>query len=114
MVYTSYWGNLKNLVRMFGKDNVISVSRWTKFWNGKRCSQLFPTETLLKDYKNGKVNEDEYYDIYMSMLEKMNVDNCYKVFNGKVLVCYEKEGFCHRHIIKDWLNKYGYECEEVE
>ena len=29
-----------------------------------------------------------------------------------VLVCFEKEGFCHRHIISKWFRENGIECEE--
>ena len=30
-----------------------------------------------------------------------------------VLLCYEKRGdFCHRHLVADWLNKNGFNCEE--
>lgn len=112
MIYTSYWGNLKNLVKKFGKENIICVSRWTKFWNGKKCSMLFPSEELLKGYKSGKISKEEYKKIYMSYLDSLNVDNCYKVFNGCCFVCYEKEGFCHRHIISEWLRKNGYDCVE--
>lgn len=113
MIYTSYWGNLKNLVRTFGRENVVSVSRWTSFWRGKKCSLLFPSEELLKGFKSGRIDEEEYEEIYMKYLDTLNVDNCYKVFNGCVFVCYEKVGFCHRHLIAKWLKKYGYECEEV-
>lgn len=112
MIYTSYWGNLKELVRVFGKKKIISVSRWTKFWNWKRCSQLFPSEELLVGFKNGKISEKEYEKIYMDYLETLNVDNCYKVFNGCVFVCYEKVGFCHRHLICKWLRNHGYDCGE--
>lgn len=113
MIYTSYWGNLNNLIRKFGKENIIQISRWSNFWKGKKCSMLFPSEKLLVDYKNGKIDKYEYEKIYFDYLETLNVDNCYKVFNGCCFVCYEKEGFCHRHIIEKWLKKYGYECEEV-
>lgn len=113
MIYTSYWGNLKNLVRRFGKEKIINISRWNNFWKGKKCSMLYPAEQLLKDYKSGKVSKEEYRSIYLEYLWKLNVDNCYKVFNECVFVCYEREGFCHRHLIKEWLNYFGYECEEV-
>ena len=115
MIYTSYWGNLKTLEKVFGKENIISVSRWSsKVWNGKKCSMLFPSEELLVGFKNGKISQYQYEKIFMEYLDSLNVDNCYKVFNGKVLVCYEKSGFCHRHLISKWLKKNGYECEEYE
>lgn len=113
MIYTSYWGNLKNLVQIFGKDKIISVSRWNRFWNGKRCSQLFPSIDLLKGFKNGTITEEEYTRIYNEQLQSMNPENCYKVFNGCVFVCYEKTGFCHRHLISQWLRDNGFDCQEL-
>lgn len=112
MIYTSYWGNLKNLIKRFGKENVISISRYNRFWDGKRCSLLYPSIQLLKDYKNGNITEEEYTRIFNRYLSTLNVDNCYKTFNNCVLVCYEKYGFCHRHLIREWLNRNGYECKE--
>ena len=29
-----------------------------------------------------------------------------------VLVCFEKDGFCHRHLIAEWFNSHGIECKE--
>lgn len=112
VIYTSYWGNLKELIREFGKENIIGISRWSKFWNGKKCSMLFPSEDLLKRYKAGKISDEEYKKEYMEYLNTLNVDNCYKVFNGCVFVCYEKEGFCHRHLVAEWLKNNGYDCVE--
>mgnify|MGYP003501761684 FL=1 len=113
MIYTSYWGNLKNLVQQFGKDKIISVSRYNRFWNGKRCSLLYPSVQLLKGFKSGEITEEEYTKIFNEQLDKLDVDNCYKTFDGCVFVCYEKNGFCHRHLISNWLKKNGYQCEEL-
>lgn len=112
MIYTSYWGNLKKLIEVFGKDKIISVSRYCDFWNGKRCSKLFPSEGLLNGYKKGVINEEEYKIVFRDYLDNLNAENCYKVFNGCVFVCYEKSGFCHRHIISEWLRDNGFDCKE--
>jgi len=29
-----------------------------------------------------------------------------------VLVCFEKDDFCHRHLVANWLNKNNIQCEE--
>ena len=29
-----------------------------------------------------------------------------------VLVCFEKDGFCHRHLIAEWFNSHDIECQE--
>lgn len=114
MIYTSYWGKVKKLIDIFGKDNIICVSRYQRFWNGKRCSMLYPSKDLLKGYKEGVISEEEYKKIFRDYLESLDVDNCYKVFDNCVFVCYEKSGFCHRHIISEWLRDKGYKCEEYK
>jgi hypothetical protein len=30
-----------------------------------------------------------------------------------VLLCWERNGNCHRHIVAKWLRENGIECEEV-
>lgn len=112
MIYTSYWGKLKTLIQVFGKDKVISVSRWCRYWNGKRCSLLYPSVSLLKGYKNGTITEQEYTKIFSEYLNTLDVRKCYETFNGCVFVCYEKTGFCHRHLISKWLRDNGFECWE--
>lgn len=114
MIYTSYWGKLKQLVKQFGKDNIICVSRYQRYWNGKRCSLLYPSKELLDGYKKGLVSEEEYTKIFRKYLDTLDVDNCYKIFDGCIFVCYEKSGFCHRHIISQWLRENGYQCWEYE
>lgn len=42
-----------------------------------------------------------------------------KVWNSKdvniALLCYEKpEDFCHRHLVAEWLTKYGFLCSEYK
>lgn len=112
MVYTSYWGNLKNLQKHFKQTQIISVSRYTKFWHGKFCSKLFPSAELLKNFKAGRITQAEYTEIFNKYLETLNPQNCYNALNNCVLVCYEKSGFCHRHIIAEWLNRHGFNCAE--
>jgi uncharacterized protein (DUF488 family) len=37
-----------------------------------------------------------------------------QALEGKVLLCYEKSGdFCHRHLVAEWLRRYGYEVKEL-
>ena len=29
------------------------------------------------------------------------------------LLCYERDGFCHRHLAANWFTEYGIRCEEL-
>lgn len=73
-------------------------------------SAFAPPMKLIGAYKRGEINEFEYNDRYKKeVLDKLNkkeihdylikIDKDEDVF----LLCYEKEGFCHRHIVADWL-----------
>jgi hypothetical protein len=56
------------------------------------------------------LNADKVIDDLNMLILKDGI-NC----KGKdiALVCYEKpEDFCHRHLVAEWLKKFGYCCEE--
>lgn len=107
MIYTSYFAKYKG-------DKGVNISRYNKFWSGASYPTLAPDAELLTLYKMGRVSIEEYTNIYNQQLRKLDVHKVYADLNGKVLLCYEKNGdFCHRHLIADWFKKYGYECEEL-
>lgn len=110
MIYTSYWGNLKNV----DQSKVIAVSRYNKFWKGDVESKLFPSVQLLTDYKAGKIDEKIYtYFFKWYLWDNLNVNELKTRCEGKILMCYEKSGFCHRHIISEWFNHFGIMCVEL-
>lgn len=110
MIYTSYFSS-----RKWELTKGISIARYNKFWKGESYPSLFPTFSILHDYKNGLINEKEYERRYISeVLSKLNPAKVYQDLNNKVLLCYEKSGdFCHRHIVAKWLNDNGFKCEEL-
>lgn len=108
MIWTSYWGKLNTLP----KDKVVSISRYTKFWNGERCAELMPSAALLKAYRDGLIDEKVYTYHFKWYLWKLDVHDLHRRLDGKILTCYEKHGFCHRHIVAEWFRHFGYECEE--
>lgn len=98
-----------------------SIPKWWKLPVTK-IPELVPSWSLVADYKAGKVSEAEYTDIYLKELaEKKDkidilVGKIQKQITAKnvVLLCYEKDGFCHRHIAGDMLNeKYGLKISEL-
>lgn len=111
MILTSFWGNLRNVNR----EQVVSVSRYCRFWNGDSEPNFFPSQKLLFDFKDGKINEKIYtYHFKWYLWDNLNVHEMFKKYDGKILMCYEKTGFCHRHILAEWFKHFGYECRELE
>ena len=120
MIYTSYFGRLKNFPDNF---EPICIARWKpKWYNGKVLLALTPPEQLLRWWRASDKNEtscERYIRWYkQSVLNRYNpraIERIVKYIAGDkipVLVCFEKEGFCHRHIISKWFRENGIECEE--
>ena len=119
MIYTSYFGQIKNL-----PDNYepICIARWKpKWYNGKVLLSLAPSDRLLRWWKSSKQDEaaqEKYKAAYMSMLKTYKEAALERIIKNiaaskvPVLVCFEKDGFCHRHLIAEWFNSHGIECEE--
>ena len=109
-VYTSYFGNLKNLK----KHNIvpIGVSRFPpKDFNGPNLISIAPTIDLLNSCKN---NHPLYVKRYKNEILRIQgnpedfVNMLEFISDGKdvALCCYEKpDEFCHRHLIAEWLNE---------
>ena len=120
MIYTSYFGKIKN----FPADcEPICIARWRPAWyKGKACLTLAPSVALLKWWKEcnqTKADEQRYTEWYIEeTLSKQSAAAIYKKIKslapGKtpILVCYEKGGFCHRNIVRKWLNENNIRCEE--
>lgn len=125
MIYTTYFGNLKNLPK-----NIIPISICYKapdWWNGLQYRKLAPKYEFFKVWKETKDN-DYYIEHFNSevlgvldhpttvIMELKHL--CDKSVYDKVdiaLVCYEKPtDFCHRHLVAKWLRSGGYECKEYE
>lgn len=115
MIYTSYFGNIKNLPDGY---KLICISRiCPKGMKIKMYGKLAPSQSLLTDYKSGLLSWEEYTNRYkeetLSLLSPQKVVE--ELGNNVILLCYEKpEDNCHRHIIRDWLNSAGFEICEYE
>lgn len=73
-------------------------------------SILGPSWGLLNDYKNGKIDWDGYVERFK---QEMNNERCMAEMRkikrmsetkDVYLICYEKSGNCHRHILKEMIN----------
>ena len=122
MLYTSYFAKLKSL-----PDNVIPISicgKAPEWYKGLQYKKLAPKYDFFMKWKEN--HDNEYYtkcfneqilnklDAYTVVMELKHL--CDKSLWDKVdicLICYEKPSdFCHRHLVADWLNKNGFNCEE--
>lgn len=122
MIYTSYFANLKNIPK---EIIPISICGKTPSWyNGLEYKKIAPKYDFFMEWK--MIHDNDYYiKCYQEqVLDKLNTKNVMNELweimhdNGFddesiCLICYEKPtDFCHRHLVKDWLNKEGYYCKE--
>ena len=109
MIYTSYFSNWRN----FPEDSyVIGVTRYPPE-HIENWSQLAPSETLLRQYKNHQIDDFMFSVKYKEWLESIVNKRTYQKllkelqtqYKNIILCCYEtKQEFCHRHILADWLD----------
>ena len=118
MIYTSYFSNLRHMPL-----NIIpiSISLFApKWYSGLEYKKLAPTIEIFRRWKDGYriISPDRRQKEYnKQVLSKLSVDEVIfdiseiaKFDNLKwyeisdvVLLCYESTGFCHRHIVSEWL-----------
>lgn len=112
MIYTSYFAMAHKIK---DKDKLLSISLWPpKYIHIQWMPDLAPTREILFRYKED-LDEEAYTKAYRAqVLDKLNVDKLAAYLQGRILLCYERpEAFCHRHIVAQWLNENGYDCEEI-
>ncbi len=115
MIKTSFYGN-----KSLNQDmKLIRISRSIPNWfklkvvNGE---SLYPSWELLNGYKSGKINQNQYIEIYNQQLSLLDIDYIYqKIGETGVLLCWENpENFCHRRLVANWLEKVtGYKITEI-
>lgn len=119
MIYTSYFGKLRDIPK-----DVIPIAISLKVPDGVnvyRLDDLAPTYEMLSFAKQGRY--EEYEEKYNSeIIDPLDIDELFEEITDivdeyggvdAVLLCYEKNGFCHRHIVREALQGAGYECEEL-
>ena len=117
MIYTSYFANIKKM-----PANIVPISicgRAPDGYHGLQYRKLAPKFWFFKKWKL-----DQDCDFYITqfrqeVLKPVRSDvveqELYSLAKSQdiVLICYEKPtDFCHRHIVRQWLNDNGIKCEE--
>jgi hypothetical protein len=113
VIYTSYYSKVKSLD--IPKERLYSISN-ASFYKDKVYDPLVPPWELVNKYKQGKINEREYFQIYKKeVLSKLNAQKVVSDLGyGAVLLCFEKPSdFCHRQIVAKWLEHFA-DVEVVE
>lgn len=125
-IYTSYFSKIKEIKEKFKRPCFISIARHVNSSiqeNIHYCIPHFmPHCSLLNNYKNAIINEEQYEEIYLKQLNdvadgkltKYNICPNPEWFDGIFILCYEgANSFCHRHILRRWLNnEHGFNMEE--
>jgi hypothetical protein len=116
MIYTSYFERIREV------PNPISIARRKPFWTGpiQEIEHLAPSEQLLQDWKADRISESDYISRYHRRIKKFFTPedfrsmffDYYKNDADCTLMCWEKSGFCHRHLLARIIINSGIPCEE--
>lgn len=118
MIYTSYYGNMKNLPE---EIRCINVARWKPdgvVLPDEPC--LYPTPQLLWDFKKGRISPNIYVKRYREeVFGKVDIREVVRKWQQMLkteqicFVCFERTySFCHRYCIINAVRGAGYECVE--
>ena len=87
----------------------------------KEKTPFSPTWIMVKDYKDGTINQKEYSDLYADLMNKSYITNyndwCNVLSMNKVtFVCYcSPNGFCHRFLLAQYFEILGAKyCGEIK
>ena len=109
MIYTGYYARLNEYIEQGLTPIAISgavpnfydtdTHLWWKF--------LAPSYDIFSKWKSGELNDFGYVSRYiperLDILDKQDLKQKLLSVENPILLCYEKEGFCHRHVLADWI-----------
>ena len=108
-IQTSYFAKYKG-------ENAVSISLSKPQWytTCREYKKLAPSWNLLNKYKQDKDEEFYIEQYYKDVLDKLDPKQVYEELGeDAVLLCWEKNGFCHRFLVAKWLeDKLGIEVKE--
>lgn len=112
MIYTSYYSNVKNIPSDY---TLYQISNSAPKIDRKilKLTALIPNWFYVRSHKSKSITDVEFREKYIAKLDEAITENFIKAVaefdNNKdkhiVFLCYERpDGFCHRHILADYLN----------
>lgn len=106
MIYTGYYDKTEEYEQAGLTPIGISgqVPCWFEWY---RFPFFAPSLDIYTQWKNGQISEDGYTERFikerLNILDKDNTKQKLLMIDNPILLCYEKEGFCHRHIVAKWI-----------
>lgn len=120
-IFTSYYKKLESCGVKFMCIQVSNTKPAWFIWDTYELKSVYPKWDLVKGLKQGYITRDEYTHKYKQQLDTLDknsiIRQLHQIYRENdykpiVLLCYEnKSGFCHRHILAEWL---GMDIEELE
>ena len=126
--YTSYFGNVKNILEAEPDAGLVSIAGKTPDWfDGQRFKKLAPHyawwkqwhdmfKSNLESRESKRWYESMYFSTVLDNLDARETAQKLKELVGYktvFLLCYEKpDKFCHRHLVERWLRDAGVDCRE--
>lgn len=118
MIYFSSYGKVRNLRKFVTRFYSISIGNGG--YGFKKIRAFVPDWDLVRDFKNNKISWKEYEAFYyMNMIENLKgkeeiIKEWCKKNNGVCLLCFESnDRFCHRRIVREYLQSLGIACAEA-
>jgi uncharacterized protein (DUF488 family) len=112
-IFTSYFGNLKDLIKANLHPIGIAISQ-PKWYKGTNFKNLAPKYEMI-NWPEDRYTP-EFKKILLNQNAKLVFDQMRSFSGGKdvVLLCYEMPGqFCHRRLVAEWFEKeLGIEVKE--
>lgn len=120
MIYTSYYSNWRNFPN---RALIVQVSVSAPIRVNDSIEWAIPSwKNMVFPIKNQEITEEEYKRRYLEQLnshEEIILKDMKKLerwsMGGRdvMLCCFEKPPkFCHRSILREWLNQRGYNIAE--
>lgn len=112
-LYTSYF----SFVREIPAQYLVSIAGTApNGFTGTQYRKLSPKYAWWKKWHDEKLPDEWYIQKYNdTVLNSLNpLDVLKELGDDKILLCWESpEKFCHRHLIAEWLNKFGAVVSEL-
>ncbi|MGD8718386.1 MAG: hypothetical protein PVH29_06135 [Candidatus Zixiibacteriota bacterium] len=117
-ILTTNYATYQRLGLAGGVAVSVTVPPWFK---GPTCPALVPPPDLVKEYRGREVTAVEYEALYLA--KRLNLLDPGRVAEELVelaapyepiLLCWcGRRKFCHRRVIREWFDRAGIRCEEV-
>lgn len=119
MIYTSYYGLMtpaRRLAAEMAGYRLVRISWGTPpaFTDITYAKWLFPANGIAYDYKRGHIDWQTFRDAYYRQLDRLaDAERVAYRLQNCILLCFEKDGRCHRSIVGAWLRAHHFGCFEL-